>query len=170
MSAADWAKVAAIAAIAAAVGTFLTPLFALQISAWLSDRKEKFKRKLEIFQILMQWRMATFCERPVQALNVIDALFYDVKPVREAWAELYTAYNDQRLNTNEGGRIRQDKMNALLREIAAHLGYARWFSMADFERVYNPELLARFYLNQIAQTNKDFQTHYPPQQPPQQPA
>lgn len=115
--------------------------------------------------------MATSTERPVQALNVIDILFHDVKPVRDAWADLFAAYNDARLATNEGGRIRQDKLKVLLRAMAAHLGYARQFSTADFERVYNPDVLARFYLNQVAQTNKAFQEHYPPQplQNPHQP-
>jgi len=164
MSAADWAKITAIAALAGAVGTFSAPLFALQISAWLANRRHKVQQKFEVFQTLMQWRMATFAERPVQALNVIDILFHDVKPVRDAWAELFTAYLDQRLNTNEGGRIRQDKLNALLRAMAVDLGYARQFSAADFERTYNPEVLARFYLNQIAQTNKTFQELNPPQE------
>jgi hypothetical protein len=118
----------------------------------------------------MQWRVATFAERPVQALNVIDILFHDVKPVRDAWAELYAAYNDKRLFTNEGGRIRQDKLNDLLRAIATHLGYAQQFSTADFERVYNPDVLARIYLNQIAQTDKAYKEHYPsPQSTPQSP-
>jgi hypothetical protein len=114
----------------------------------------------------MQWRKATFAEKPVQALNVIDILFHDVKPVRDAWADLFAAYNDQRLSTNEGGRIREDKLNILLRAMAAHLGYARQFSMADFERVYNPDVLARFYMNQVAQTNKEYQQHFPPNPTP----
>jgi hypothetical protein len=137
------------------------------VSRHLREAYSVLDRKLGVFQILMQWRMATYAERPVQALNVIDILFHDVKTVRDAWAELFAAYNDMRLNTDEGGRIRQDKLNALLRAMAAHLGYAQQFSTADFERVYNPEILSRFYLNQIAQTNKDFQGHYPPQQAPQ---
>lgn len=157
MSAEDWARVSAIAAITGAVCTFLAPLFALRVSAWLNERAENHKRKLEIFQTLMQWRMATFAERPVQALNVIDVLFHDVKSVRDAWQDLYAAYLDARLQTEEGGRIRQDKLNALLTAMASHLGYRDRFSSADFERVYNPEVLNRLYLNQVMQANKTFE-------------
>ncbi|HTS48127.1 MAG TPA: DUF6680 family protein, partial [Bryobacteraceae bacterium] len=115
---------------------------------------------------LMRWRATLFAEQPVQALNLIDVLFYDVRPVRDAWQELYAAFLDQRLSSDEGGRIRQDKANKLLKLMADHLGYKHEFSTADFERVYHPEVLGRFYLNQIAQTNETYNALIAKQTPP----
>jgi hypothetical protein len=153
----DWAKVHALAAIAAVISTFLAPLFALQVSALLARRRDRYQRKFELFQTLMRWRAVLFVEQPVQALNLIDVLFHDVRNVRDAWEELHAAFIDTRLNTLEGGRVRLDKTIKLLRAMADHLGYSKEFSTADFERVYNPEVLGRFYMNQIAQTNQAYE-------------
>jgi hypothetical protein len=158
MTVQDWARISAIAAIASAVCTFLAPLFALRISAILADRKGLYERKFAVFQTLMQWRMATYAEQPVHAFNVIDVLFHDVKPVRDAWERLYSAYNDPHLSTPEGARIRKERLNALLWEMAQHLGYGKQFSPDDFARVYNPTVLSRFYDNQIAQTNATYES------------
>ena len=162
----SWAEVAAIAAIVGAVTTFLAPVFALQVSAKLAQRQEKSRRKFEVFQTLMRWRAVLFAEQPTQALNLIDVLFHDVKSVRDAWEEVFVALSDTRLGTPEGGRVRQDKINGLLRAMAKHLGYEREFSTADFERVYHPEVLGRFYANQIAQTNEAYEGFIGKQAPP----
>jgi hypothetical protein len=165
MSIDAWTRIGAILA------TFLAPLFALQISAYLADRKEKRKQKFEVFQTLMQWRRTPYQERPVQALNVIDVVFHNVKPVRDAWARLYASYLDPSLSTNEGPRIRQDRLNDLLAAMADDLGYGRQFSPSDYDRIYNPEILSRHYAVQMAQTNMAYEalqqsTRSPQSNPP----
>lgn len=162
----DWGKISAIAAIAAAIFTFFAPLLALQISARLAQRQARNQRKFEVFQTLMRWRAHMYAEQPVQALNLIDVLFHDVREVRDAWEEVYASFNDSRLNTPEGGRARLDKIHKLLRVMADHLGYGKQFSSADFERVYNPEFLGRYYQNQIAETNQRFEQANGKQSPP----
>jgi hypothetical protein len=162
----DWPNVSTVAPFIPAICTLLSPLIALQVSGWLARRRDKYQRKFEVFQTLMRWRAVIFAEQPVQALNLIDVLYHDVRPVRDAWQELFVAFNDLRLSTPEGGRIRTDKIHKLLKAMADHLGYASEFSAADFERVYHPELLERFYANQIAQTNQSYEQTFPKQTPP----
>ncbi len=163
-----WEVITAYATIAAAVGTFLAPLFALQVSAWLDRKRERQRQRFAIFQTLMQWRSATFTEQPVRALNSIDTVFYDVKPVRDAWADLFSAYCDGRLQTPEGARICQDKLTALLQAMALHLGYERSFTKADLVRVYNPEALAKQLTILLEQQRQTYAALFPPQTPPQQ--
>jgi uncharacterized protein DUF6680 len=140
-----WAELSAVASCMAAIGTFLAPLFALRVSSWLDRRRENERRKFELFQVLMQWRAIPYIDAPVRAFNSIDTVFHDVQAVRDAWSDLFSSYLDSRLGTPEGARIRQDKLNSLLQEMAKHLGYKRTFSKADFERVYNPEALGRHF-------------------------
>ena len=71
------------------MGTFLAPLFALQVSAWLERRREKQRQRFAVFQTLMQWRKMTFVEQPVRALIAIGTVFNDVRSVRDAWSDLF---------------------------------------------------------------------------------
>jgi hypothetical protein len=164
-----WAEVSAIAAAMAAIGTFLAPLFALQVSAWLQRRRDKQRQRFALYQTLLQWRATPFLEEPVRALNSIDTVFNDVRAVRDAWSDLFSAYNDQRLNTPEGGRIRQDRLTTLLQVIAHDLGYERHFTKADFKRFYNPESLSRYHAIWIEQQRQTYETMFsqkPPSPPP----
>jgi len=161
-----WAKVAAIATGIAAAGTFLAPLFALQVSAWLDRRRERQRQRFALYQTLMQWRASTFLEQPVRALNSIDTVFYDVWAVRDAWVDLHSSYLDQRLQTPEGGRIRQDKLATLLQAMSHHLGYDRHFTKADFERFYNPEVLGRQLTIMLEQQRQAYEALIAQQQQP----
>ena len=156
------------AALIAAIGTFLSPLFALQVSAWLDRRRQRQRQRFEVFQILMQWRAATYTEQPVRALNSIDTVFHDVKVVRDAWSDLFSAYSDNRLTTPEGARIRQDKLTTLLQLMARHLGYEKTFTKADFERVYSPQALARNLSIALEQQRQTYEALFAQQTPPQQ--
>jgi hypothetical protein len=123
-----WSKISAIAVGLGALGTFLSPLIALRVSRYLDRSREHERRRFELFQTLMQWRAALFIEQPVRALNTIDVLFYNDKAVRDAWADCFSSFSDQRLSTTpEGGRIRQDKIDTLLREMAKTLKYEEIF-------------------------------------------
>jgi hypothetical protein len=155
VSSAYWAKIAAIAVIVGAVGTFLSPLIALQVSRYLDQKREQERRRFELFQVLMQYRASLFLEQPVRALNNIDILFYKNKSVRDAWADCFSSFLDHRLSaTAEGARLRQDKIDALLREMAKILGYDEKLSRDDFARVYNPEALGQFLTVQLEQARR----------------
>jgi hypothetical protein len=157
MTSEAWAAVAAVAAVIAAMATFLTPIIALQITERLQERREQKRLRLHIFTTLMQHRHYILHEDSVRSLNLIDAVYFDVKPVREAWIALYESFGDQRLNSPEGGRIRDDKRSALLLAMAAHLGLGSQFSAADFSRVYFPEALLREHEIRTDQQNQLWQ-------------
>lgn len=80
----DWLNVVAV---------LLSPLFAVQITVWLTDRKEKRTRKLSLFHTLMATRGSLgangrLAPEHVKALNMIDIEFYgekSAKPVIDAW-------------------------------------------------------------------------------------
>jgi len=110
----------------------------------------------------MRWRAAPFVEAPVRAFNSIDTVFHDVRPVRDAWSDLFSAYLDARLSSQEGGRIRQDKLNSLLHEMAKHLGYERTFTKSDFERVYNPDALSSHYSILLEQQRQTYASLFTP--------
>ena len=150
-----WASISAIATWCGALGTFLAPLFALQISAALDRRRDVARRRYEAFQLLMQWRAAVYLEQPVRVLNSIDVLFADVREVREAWSDLYQSYSDSRLSTPEGSHIRQEKLERLLETMSMSLGYSNKFNKADYSRVYNPDLLAKHYELLIARSRQE---------------
>lgn len=117
----------------------------------------------------MQWRAALFAEQPVRALNVIDILFYGDKAVRDAWADCFSSFQDQRLsNTPEGGTISQDKIDTLLREMAKTLRYDEKLSRDDFARVYNPEILGQHYMIQLEQTRRTHAVLFSQPPPPTQ--
>lgn len=129
----DATQLAAAATLLGAVGTFLSPLIALRVSRYLDEVRERDRRRLELFQILMQWRAALFAEQPVRALNLIDILFYNDKAVRDAWADCFSSFQDQRLSTTpEGGRIRQEKLM---------LSCVRWQKPLDMTRSFQETIL-----------------------------
>ena len=137
-----------IAAIASALATLFVAYAAWRgpkSAAELAERlrrdaendSERRRQKFEIFAMLMQERSAIYTENAVRALNLIDAIFYDVHPVREAWAELF-------LKLNVPGGINFDnELRKLLTTIAQDLGIGKQFGQADASRVYIPNALAQ---------------------------
>jgi hypothetical protein len=163
------AQISVIAACVAAVGTFLAPLFALRVSARLEQRGERQRPQFGVFQTLMQWRATPFVVDPVRAFNSIGIVFFDARAVRDARSDLFSTYNDERLRTPEGGRIRQDKLITLLQAMARHLGYASHFMKADFERFYNPEALGQQMNIMLEQQRRTHEALFSQQQQPQLP-
>ncbi len=113
----------------------------------------------------MQWRATTFVDQPVRAFNSIDTVFNDVRVVRDAWSDLHSSYLDQRLQSLEGGQIRQDKLTTLLQATAKNLGYERDFTKADLERLYNPVALGQHYEILLEQQRKTHEELFSQQKP-----
>ena len=70
------------------IAILLAPLLAVQIQKWIEIFRETRQRKLYVFHTLMATRAARVSTEHVQALNMIDIIFYKdkaEKPVREAW-------------------------------------------------------------------------------------
>jgi hypothetical protein len=81
----DWFNVIAI---------LLSPLFALQVSRRLDDRKERRQRKRWVFYTLMATRNARLSPEHVRALNSIDIEFTKEKAVTRAWKAYLDHLND----------------------------------------------------------------------------
>lgn len=143
--ASTWQIVAAAAAVWAVVATFAAPVIGARLTANWQERQERKRLKLWVFGTLMQDRAVQITPEAVRAYNLIDALFHDARDVRDKWGDYYNSLGDDRLNSAEGGRIREDKRNALLRAVAMELGLGRDFTSEDFSRVYLPQGVAEQY-------------------------
>ncbi|TLG75163.1 DUF6680 family protein [Methylocystis sp. B8] len=100
--------------------------------------QERQRQKFIIFTTLMQERSAVYTENAVRALNLIDVVFHDSKPVREAWAELYLAFNSQQVAHGQGF---DEKLRRLLATMANDIGLGDKFGATDLSRVYIPNAL-----------------------------
>jgi hypothetical protein len=69
----------------------LSPLFALQVSAKIERRRDDHNRKLYALQTLLATRHAPFADDRIRTLNMIDVLFPNDGPVRQARTELMRA-------------------------------------------------------------------------------
>lgn len=138
----NWPAIAAIAAVGTIFVTFVGPIAGAQVAEFLARRREQRQRKLSIFTTIMQHRHNIPAAESVAALNLIDVVYVDSSQVRDAWSELYKAFNDQRLNTREGNSIREGILIKLLKAMAEDLGMSSKFRPEDFSRIYFPEALA----------------------------
>jgi hypothetical protein len=100
---------------------------------------ERKRQKFWVFATLMQERSAIYTETAVRALNTIDAVFHDVRRVREAWAELYLKVNSQNMQASGCA----DELRRLLAAMASDIGLADEFGHADAARIYIPNALAQ---------------------------
>ena len=137
------AFLSAIAAIAAALATWRSPISAAKIAEKLrreGDTQTEARRfQLNVFAQIMQGRAEIASEDTVRALNSIDIAFSKSVRVREQWAELYQALNTSPWQAH----IVDERMRKLLREMAQELGLAEQLRLDDFGRIYFPNALAQ---------------------------
>jgi Family of unknown function (DUF6680) len=118
--------------------TIMGPILAVQSQKFIERWREKKERKLRIFQTLMATRAARVSPGHVEALNMIDIVFYEQGPkekkVVEAW-RLYQGHlnNMQMPQTPESlaswGKTGDDLFTELLYAMAQALDYS-------FDKVY----------------------------------
>jgi hypothetical protein len=96
----DWLIIAA---------TIAGPILAVQAQKWIEMLREQRSRKLWVFQQLMATRAARTSAEHVQALNMIDLVFYGAHPfgihrrskteatVLDAWKEYHNHLNQPRM-------------------------------------------------------------------------
>ena len=76
--------------------------------------------KTAIFKTLMSKRYEIFCQESVDALNMVEVIFYSSKKVRAAWNEFKIAAD---LPNHPSSQNTSDKYLKLLETIAEDLGY-----------------------------------------------
>jgi hypothetical protein len=137
------ALASAVATAFAAYASWRGPRAAAEIAEKLrrdaENYNERKRQKFWVFATLMQERSAIWTENAVRALNMIDAVFHDIRPVREAWAELYIKLNAP--NVQSLGYA--DDLRRLLTAMATDVGLANEFGHADAARIYIPNALAQ---------------------------
>ena len=111
------------------------PVFAVCITLWWQDRKEKRNAKMNLFMTLMSYRKALLPlnQEWVNALNLIDVVFGDNRKVVTLWHEYHEMF--YRKDRDFAGEDR--KHLDLLYEIARELGYEN-LQQTDIDRFYAP--------------------------------
>lgn len=136
------ASASAVAAICSVVVTFFAPMKAAEKAERLrieNDRSQQLKaQKLFIFYELMKARGVQITRESVAAMNLIDLVFLDSKSVKDAWADLYSAYSAR----GDVLPLASDKLKNLLKEIALDIGLDAKLGVSDLERYYYPDAIA----------------------------
>jgi hypothetical protein len=97
---------------------------------------------LTVFATIMQNRHFLAEIECVKALNLIDTVFHDASQVRDSWATLFAALNDQRNFPPSGPTpVIDERRTALLSAMAKELALIQDFRPDDFTRVYLPQTL-----------------------------
>lgn len=134
----------ALATAFAAVASWRAPVTAARLAEQLrrnaEQTQERQRQKRQVFTTLMQERAAIYTEESVRALNVIDVVFNDSRPVREAWSALLHALDPQQ---NVPLHAQRDRIRELLTPIANDIGMADEIRIDDLNRVYLPTPLAQ---------------------------
>jgi hypothetical protein len=105
--------------------------------------------KLAVLTTLMQERASVGSAEAVRALNSIDIIFKDSKPVRDAWANLYQSFDPQKAMPPH---VHEERLRALLQAIAQDVGLGDGLTPDDFQRVYSPKGLVEQRLVQMLVT------------------
>jgi len=100
---------------------------------------ERQRRKLSVFSTLMQERAQIHSENGVQALNLIDIVFNESREVREAWSDLFLAFQMRPVVQH----VIDERLRKLLGAIAKDIGLADELRSDDLGRVYFPIVQAQ---------------------------
>jgi hypothetical protein len=143
-------KIALLAAIFSAIATafaafaaWRAPMAAAKLAESLRrDAERQYERqrhKLSVFSTLMQERAQIHSENGVRALNLIDVVFNESREVREAWSELFLAFEMRPLVQH----VIDERLRKLLGAVAKDIGLADELRTDDLGRVYFPIVQAQ---------------------------
>lgn len=114
-------------------------LIATFVTIWWQRKNQQRAEKVQIFTVLMSKRYDIAAEENVEALNMIDIVFYSSKKVRMAWKEFIDATSLP--ESQSKAQTISDKHLRLLEVIAEDIGYKgiRW---EDIKHYYYPKGLS----------------------------
>jgi Family of unknown function (DUF6680) len=117
------------------------PVFAVVITLWWQQRKEKRDAKIRLFTTLMAFRKAyPISYEWARSLNLIDVVFADSATVLDQWHQYYAFLQRQNLNPNEL-QEQNHKYLELMSAMAASLGF-RKLQQTNIDKFYIPQLHA----------------------------
>jgi hypothetical protein len=103
----------------------LGPILAVATQLWMQARKAKRDTKLWVFNTLMSYRALIVSPNFVQALNLVDAVFYqnaEVRKRRKEFMDVVTAATGRELTPPEIERCK-DLVAEMLAKMGSELGY-----------------------------------------------
>jgi hypothetical protein len=128
----------AIATALAAFAAWRAPMSAAKLAEKLrrdgEQGAERQKQKMYVFSLLMQERAEIYSDNGVRALNLIDIVFNESREVRNAWSELYGAFEMRPLVQH----LIDERLRRLLSAMAQDIGLSDQLRNDDLGRVYFP--------------------------------
>lgn len=119
----------------------VSPIIAIYVGSYFQDRAEKRKDKMMLFKTILATRIYGWTYESVNALNLIDIVFFDANKVRLAWKNLYDKYAlDGSVEDNVD--IIKNAQNELYITMAIALGYEDKIVRDVIEKPYLPNGLA----------------------------
>ena len=105
------------------ISTILSGAFATFVTLWWQKRAQIKQEKIRIFTILMSKRYEPTAEECVEALNMIDVVFYKDTKVREAWRNFKNV--TEMPDTEAKFQSIIDKRLKMLEVMAESIGYKK---------------------------------------------
>lgn len=122
------------------ISVLTSSLIASIVTLWWQRHDDMIKAKKRVFETLMAKRHDVTCAECVEAMNLIDIVFYKSDKVRAAWHEYLKATNMPD-PTDANLQERRDKHLRLLELMAVDVGFKaiNWDNIKDY---YFPNGLA----------------------------
>lgn len=117
------------------ISTILSGAFATVVTLWWQRRNQLKQEKIRIFTILMSKRYEPTDEECVEALNMVDVVFYENVKVREAWRNFKNATEMPESDVKAQTII--DKHLKMLEVMAENIGYKK-IKWDDINQYYYP--------------------------------
>lgn len=115
------------------ISALTSSLIASIVTLCWQKHDDMVKAKKRVFETLMGKRHDITCAECVEAMNLIDVVFYNAKKVRDAWHDYLQATNTP--DDTEGiAQERRDKHLHLLEVMAEDVGYKeiKWDSIKHY--------------------------------------
>ena len=114
------------------VSAILSGIFATIITLWWQNKNQAHQEKVRVFSKLMSKRYDITAEECVEALNMIDVVFYKDEKVRNAWHEFKNATDMP--DTEAKPQVITDKRLKMLEVMAESIGYKniRWDDIKEY--------------------------------------
>ncbi|MGF1679679.1 hypothetical protein L4D78_00130 [Photobacterium minamisatsumaniensis] len=119
------------------IAVLISPVIAVLVSLWVTERLQKRRDRLDIFKVLMMTRENNSTLDFVKSVNAIDVVFHDKLSVRKAWKELYNSYSEKDPDFKKIG----DNHTKLLEAMAVDLGYKDQITWEHITSSYTPNWL-----------------------------
>lgn len=122
------------------ISVLTSSLIASIVTLWWQRHDDMIKAKKHIFETLMAKRHDVTCAECVEAMNLIDVVFYKSDKVRTAWHEYLNVTNIPD-TTEANAQERRDKHLRLLEVMAVDVGY-KGINWDGIKNYYFPNGLA----------------------------